>query len=261
MSRSRPQALYVLAHPEQHSLNRELFAAARAELERTHDVAVSDLYAMGFDPVLTTCDLGASGREPGTFLERWGRATASRGLASDILDEQRKLREADVVVIQFPLWWYSVPAILKGWFDRVLTAGFGFDVVDPATGRTRKYGDGLLTGTRALIVVSFGESASAMGPRGIAGDLDSILFGLIHGTLFYTGVEVLPVHAIADADGFDSSDIARETARLRARISGLAEETPIPFRSMRGGDYTRSRTLDPAIAPGRSDLAIHRRGD
>lgn len=258
MTVSRPQALYVYAHPEQRSFNRELFDAARAELELTHDVVTSDLYAMGFDPRLGEHDLGAFARTNGSFLTRWSRALAAAQLPEEICVEQQKLLDADLVVLQFPLWWYSVPAILKGWFDRVLSAGFGFDVRDPETGRTRKYGDGLLTGKRALVVVSFGESGSALSPRGIAGDLESVLYGLIHGTLFYTGIEVLPLHAIPEADDFDSADVAREIACLRARVSELRTERPIPFRRMRGGDYTPERVLREDIAPGRTDLGIHR---
>lgn len=258
MTGSRPQALYVYAHPEQRSLNRELFDAARAELELTHDVVTSDLYAMGFDPRLGEHDLGSFARANGTFLSRWSSALAAAQLPEEVCVEQQKLLDADLVVLQFPLWWYSVPAILKGWFDRVLSSGFGFDVRDPETGRTRKYGDGLLTGKRALIVVSFGESASALSQRGIAGDLDSVLYGLTHGTLFYTGIEVLPLHAIPEADDFDSMDVAREIARLRSRIAGLHAESPIPFRRMRGGDYTPERVLRDGIAPGRTDLGIHR---
>ena len=49
---------------------------------------------------------------------------------------------ADLLVLQFPLWWYGVPAILKGWVDRVFESGFAYDVPDPDTGRPRKYGAG-----------------------------------------------------------------------------------------------------------------------
>lgn len=258
MTGSLPNALYVYAHPERRSFSRELFDAARAELELTHDVVTSDLYAMDFDPLLGEHDLGGFAQTSGTFISRWGRATAESQLPEDIRVEQQKLLDADLVVLQFPLWWYSVPAILKGWFDRVLTAGFGFDVLDPETGQTRKYGDGLLRGKRALIVVPFGESDAALGSRGIAGDLETILFGLTHGALFYTGIEVLPLHGIPGADGFDSRDVAREIARLRERIAGLTEESPIPFRTVDGGDYTPERVLRDGVAPGRTDLGIHR---
>lgn len=258
MTVSRPQALYVYAHPEQRSLNRSLLESARAELALSHHVVMSDLYAMNFDPLLSERDLGAFASSDEPFLSRWSRATAEDGLPEDVRWEQQKLLDSDLLVLHFPLWWYSMPAILKGWFDRVLTSGFGFDVKHPETGYTRKYGDGLLTGKRALIIVSYGEQEEALAPRGIAGDLSSVLFGLTHGTLFYTGIEVLPIHQISAADGLKPSDVAREIDRIRERIAGIGAETPIPFRSMGSGDYRRRRSLRESIAPGRIDLGIHR---
>lgn len=56
-------------------------------------------------------------------------AYKKRSLTSDIIDEQKKVQEADLVIFQFPLYWFSiVPAILKGWMDRVLCQGFAFDL-------------------------------------------------------------------------------------------------------------------------------------
>lgn len=256
---SLPQALYVFAHPEPRSFNRTLFDVARAELELTHAVETSDLYALGFDPLLTSADFPEHRDAPGSFIERWGAATAANALAPEVLREQRKLREAELIVFQFPLWWYAPPAILKGWIDRVFSAGFGFDVRDPATGRTRKYGDGLLTNKRALVVTSFGETSAALGQRGIAGDIDSLLFPFTHGTLFYTGIEPLPLHIIPDADDLTAELAAAEVARLRQRIAGLGTETPIPYRTQAGGDYHPGRVLREDAAPGRVDLGIHLR--
>ena len=257
MTIEQPVALIVYAHPEQDSFNRRLFETARSTLSRTHRVVTSDLYAMGFDPRLTAADLGPHAQDGGSFLARWQRATENDALPQDVLAEQRKLLEADLVVFQFPLWWYSVPAILKGWFDRVLTAGFGFDVIDPRTGRSRRYGDGLLAGTRALVVVSFGETAAAVGPRGQSGDLDSVLFGVTHGTLFYTGMEVLRTHTVPLADDLDAERAAAECDRLAARLAGLADDTPVPYRAQRSGDYRPGRVLRAEFAPGRVDLGIH----
>lgn len=258
MSTRRPQALYVYVHPDERSFNRQLFDAGRAALEPTHDVVTSDLYAMGFNPALTSADLGDFAREDDPFLDRWARAYAEGQLPADVRVEQQKLLDADLVVLQFPLWWYSVPAMLKGWFDRVFASGFGFDVTDPATGLPRKYGDGVLVGKRALISVSLGEGLRAIAPRGISGDLDSLLFSLTHGTLFYAGISPLPLHIIADADDLGPADVDREIKRFTDRIAGLADETPTPYRTMSSGDYRPGRVLREEFAPGRTDLGIHR---
>ena len=257
MANGRAKALYVYVHPEAESFNRQLFEAGLAALERNYEVEVSDLYGMGFQPVLAEPDLGQHVTEDGTFLQRWSQATASHSLPADVRDEQRKLREAELIVFQFPLWWYSVPAMLKGWIDRVFSAGFGFDVIDPATGYTRKYGDGLLLGKRALIVVSFGETEAGVGPRGRSGDLDSLLFSFTHGTLFYTGMEVYPLHAIGRADDLDEARVAEELSRFTDRLLSLGDETPDYYRPARGGDYI-AQVLRAEIARGRNDLAIHR---
>lgn len=68
-----------------------------------------------------------------------------------------------MLVFQFPLWWAGVPAILKGWFDRVLVQGFAFGLTAP-DGRVRRYGEGGLGGKRALVITTIGARASAFGP-------------------------------------------------------------------------------------------------
>lgn len=260
MSTRRPQALYVYVHPDERSFNRQLFDAGRAALERTHDVATSDLYAMDFNPALTRADLGDFAPADAPFLDRWARAYAEGQLPADVRGEQQKLLDADLVVFQFPLWWYSVPAMLKGWFDRVFASGFGFDVIDPESGLPRKYGDGVLVGKRALISVSLGEGLRSIAPRGISGDIESLLFSLTHGTLFYAGIEPLPLHVIADADDLGPADVDREIRRFTERIAALAEEMPTPYRTMLSGDYRPGRALREEFAPGRTDLGIHRVG-
>jgi len=89
----------VYAHPEEHSLNRSLLNFAVEHLKSTgHSVEVSNLYEMKWNSTL----------EPGSIP-----SFINGTQAADITEEQRKLRWADVVIFQFPMWWYSMPAILK----------------------------------------------------------------------------------------------------------------------------------------------------
>ncbi|MCL2533428.1 MAG: NAD(P)H-dependent oxidoreductase [Nocardiaceae bacterium] len=257
MSNRRPRALWVLAHPDDGSFNRQLFHAGRTKLEETHELEVTDLYAMRFDPVLSHTDLGAHAAGPGTFLQRWGDAYSSGNLPEDVRREQHKLLAADLIVLQFPLWWYSLPAILKGWFDRVFSEGFGFDVPDETTGHKLKYGAGRLVGKRALISVSAGVDAPSIAPRGIAGDIDSLLFPLTHGTLWYTGISPLPLHVITGADDLDADQVQAETARFLRRIDSLAHEQPTAYRSSASGDYRPGHRLRDEFHTGRTDLGIH----
>ncbi len=250
-------ALWLYAHPRRGSLNDRLFREGVDALSARYSVMTSDLYAQGFDPVLSERDLGDLAGTPGNLAEQAGEAYRRGQLPADVREEQSKLAAAELLVVQFPLWWYGLPAILKGWFDRVLLAGFAFGDLDPDLGVPRRYGDGGLTGRRALIVVTAGEDAQSIGPRGISGDLESLLFPLTHGTLWYVGIDALDLHVVHDADSLDPAAADRETERLRARLRTLDTEPTRRFRRLRDGDYQGTRALRADLHPGRTDLGIH----
>ncbi|WBB77742.1 NAD(P)H-dependent oxidoreductase [Micromonospora sp. WMMD882] len=254
-------ALWVYAHPRRGSFNDHLFRAGTEALSPRYRVTTSDLYAQGFDPALSERDLGGLAARPGNIAQLAGEAYAEGRLPADVRAEQDKLAAAELLVLQFPLWWYGPPAILKGWFDRVLTEGFAYGDLDPDLNVPRRYGDGALTGRRALVLVTAGEDAGSIGPRGISGDIDSLLFPITHGTLWYVGIEVLGLHVVHDADGLDAAGVDREVKRLRERLDGLATEPAQPFRRLRDGDYRVGRALRDDLLPGRADLGIHLAGD
>ncbi|MGK9146768.1 NAD(P)H-dependent oxidoreductase [Plantibacter flavus] len=250
-------ALWLYAHPRRPSFNDLLFRAGTEALAATHSVVTSDLYAQGFDPVFSSRDLGELAETPGNLAEIAGEAFARGQLASDVELEQQKLAAADLLVIQFPLWWYGMPAVLKGWFDRVLTSGFAYGDLDPELGVPRRYGAGGLEGRRALVIVTAGEDPGSIGPRGISGDLESILFPLTHGILWYVGIEALDLHVVHDADALDGASVEREVVRLRERLRAIRSEPGRPFRRLSDGDYHGTRALREDILPGRTDLGIH----
>lgn len=252
--------LWIHAHPEPRSLGGMLAAeGSRGLRESDHDVTVSDLYAMRWNPVVDAADFGHDPARRLRVAAASRRAHEAGELSPDIAAEQEKLRWAEAVVVQFPLWWLGPPAILKGWLDRVLVHGFGYGVADPATGRVRRYGDGELAGKRALVVTTIGARESSFGPRGVHGDLDDILFPLHHGVFWYTGMEALPPLAVYGADRADEDAAACALTRLRRRLAGLACDEPLPFRSEHGGDYDTDLVLRPELSPGRSGLAVHYR--
>lgn len=185
------------------------------------------------------------------------RAYRTRALSPDIAAEQEKTRWADVLVFHFPMWWLGPPAILKGWFDRVLTQGFAFGVKDPH-GAALRYGDGGLAGKRAMVVTTIGARESSFGPRGIHGHIDDILFPLHHGTFWYAGMAALPPFVVYGADRLTRERYTAEAERLRARLRALPTTDPIPFRRERGGDYDAELVLREEVAPGHTGLAIHR---
>ncbi|OLM03210.1 NAD(P)H oxidoreductase YRKL [Pseudonocardia sp. Ae406_Ps2] len=213
----------------------------------------SDLYAMHWDPVLRPCDGGV---DSGTF--RVGADTRAAYLegrqAPEVAREQEKLCRADALVVQFPLWWYGMPAILKGWFDRVLVHGFAFGT-DAATGRRLRFEQGRLIGRRALVLTTLGDRPAAIGPRGMSGELHQLLFGLLHGTFAYTGMDVLPPWALPSADHVE--DLTAVRADLFRRLDGLFDDAPIRYRPQFTGEYTGGWELAPHIRPGETGLDVH----
>jgi NAD(P)H dehydrogenase (quinone) len=147
-----------------------------------HSVATSDLYAQQFDPVsdrrnftsMFDADYLKQGKE-----ER--HATAADGFAPDLECEIRKLESCDLLVFSFPLWWFAMPAILKGWVDRTFAYSRIF-------GGTRMYENGLGQGRkRAMIIMTTGGDRDAFGGPGIHPSLETILAPIEHGIFWFNG--------------------------------------------------------------------------
>ncbi len=250
--------LWIVAHPDRRSLTRALADEGVAHLDELgHDVRVRDLYAMDWNPVVDAADFAHDPAERLLVGEAAKEALRRGTLSDDIRAEQELVRAADVLIVQFPLWWYGMPAILKGWFDRVFVNGFAFGVTDPDTGTVLRYGDGGLRGRRAMIVTTIGAREAAFGPRGIHGELEEVLFPIQHGIFHYTGMDPLPPFAVYGADRATAHDFARAAARLRERLSALADIEPVRFRTQNGGDYDADLVLRPHVAPGVTGLAAH----
>lgn len=262
LSSSAPSVLWVSAHPEPRSLTGSLRADAIGHLRRHgHLVLESDLYEMGWDPVVRPSDglpdeIGAPEHSSPRFRvsDDTRRALLDGALPREVAQEQHKVQQADAIVLQFPLWWYGMPAILKGWFDRVFLSGFAFGT-DPVTGCRLRFEQGPFTGKRALVVTTLGDRPAAIGPRGISGELTELLFGLLHGTLAYTGFGVLPPWALPSADRLE--DFPAASADLRRRLDGLFLDAPLRYRPQFTGQYTPEWELAPHVAPGQSGLSAH----
>jgi NAD(P)H dehydrogenase (quinone) len=256
--------LYVYAHPEPTSLNGALknFAVARLEAAG-HSVQVSDLYAMQWKTTVDGHD--NLDWQPGTRFDASldsKRAFAANRQAADIIAEQEKLRWADTVIFQFPLWWFSMPAILKGWFERVYAYGFGYGVGEHSDMRWGdRYGEGNLAGKRAMLVVTTGGWESHYSERGINGPIDDLLFPIQHGMLFYPGFAVLPPFLLYRSSRVDEAGFASACADLGQRLDSLASTPPIAFRQQNAGDYQiPALTLQPEVASGQRGFAAHRQG-
>lgn len=250
--------LIVHAHPEPQSLTSRLVDVARETLEaQGHHVLTSDLYGMGWKAVFDADDFPdrADPRRLSFIAESFHAYSTGRQ-SEDVAAEQSKLLRADAVLLVFPLWWFGVPAILKGWIERVYAYGFGYGHRNE--GNRYRYGDGALKGKRALVAVLAGGPEADYGPRGINGPIEHLLFPLTHGALFYPGMDVLPTHAVyGTARVTTAAEVEAISGDWRARVERLFVDAPIPFRSQNGGDYPDRHVLAEDLAPGRTGVSVH----
>jgi len=259
------KVLLVFAHPEPHSLNGALRDAAIEELvAQGHEVRVSDLYASRWKSEVDRTDFPVL--PPGERLVPVAaskRAFESNALTDDVKAEIEKLRWADALILQFPLWWFSMPAILKGWVDRVFAYGFAYGVGEHSDKRWGdRYGEGTLAGKRAMLIVTAGGWEEHYAPRGVNGPIEDLLFPINHGILYYPGYDVLPPFVVYRVDRFDEAAFKPVAEGLRERMRTLATTAPIPYRKQNGGDYLiPSMQLRPGIGDsGASGFALHVNG-
>lgn len=216
--------LIVHAHPEPQSFTAALRDQAVATLQgQGHQVQVSDLYAMHWNPLASAADF--TQRDNPDYLvyaleQRLG--VKSQTLADDIQQELDKLLWADLLILNFPMYWFSVPAILKGWIDRVLVSGVCY-------GGKRFYDQGGLAGKRALVTVTLGGREHMFGEGAIHGPLEDMLRPLLRGTLAYVGLEVLPTF-VAWHVPYISQDAREEfLSSYDTRLEQLSDDVPLQF--------------------------------
>ena len=258
------KVLMVYAHPEPQSLNGSLKnLAVETLLQQGHEVQVSDLYAMHWKAVADAADFGTLEHpERFDYARESGHALRNGTQTPDIVAEQAKLLWADAVIFQFPLWWFSVPAILKGWFERVYAYGFGYGVGQHSGGRWgERYGEGTLQGRRAMLSVTMGGREPHYGPRGVNGPIDELLFPIHHGMLYYPGMEVLPPFLVYETRGIDAAAYDKLAQAYRERLRRLFSDEPLPYRKQNGGDYDERQVLKDTIAPGTLGFSAHLRRD
>jgi len=221
-SRTSLKVLIVLAHPERRSFNAAMADAAADTLRSLgHQVVISDLYRMGFDPVSDRRNF-ASVKNPDFFKQQVeeDHATETNGFAPDIEAEIAKMEAADLMIWQFPLWWFGLPGILKGWVDKV----FAFNRV---YGRGKFYETGRYRGKRALLSLTTGGAEAAYLADGFNGDIGGILRPIQRGMLEFVGFDVLkPQIAWAPAH-ISEEERQVHLAQWRERLTRIAQEESI----------------------------------
>ncbi|MBP0439924.1 NAD(P)H-dependent oxidoreductase [Tianweitania sediminis] len=233
--------LIVYAHPEPKSFNGAMKDTAVEVLTaRGHEVVVSDLYAMGFQPVAGPADVEGNLINPDFFSLATEQTAAYDGgrTAPDIVGEMEKLKRADLLIFQFPIWWFGMPAILKGWADRVFARGFAYMA-------GRKYDTGMFKGKLAMVACTTGTSADTYAPDGIDGDVLTVLWPLHNGLFRYSGFDVLPPFVVymPGRVGDDGRNTYLEA--YRKRLGGLDAVPRLFFHPAE--DYGPNERLRPGV--------------
>jgi NAD(P)H dehydrogenase (quinone) len=159
------KVLIVFTHPNTNSFNHALLENITDGLEEAgHEVRTKDLYKEDFNPILSGDDL---------------KVLHTGEISPNIAKEQEQLLWADGLVFIYPLWWFDRPAMLKGWFDIVLTNGLAFEYSSEGV-------KGLLKHKKALVIITAGGSEEYF--------KDNDALQLIHrpvtdGTLSFCGID------------------------------------------------------------------------
>lgn len=201
--------LIVFAHPEPKSFNGQMLATAREHLEGLgHHVQVSDLFQQRFESHALARDFS---NYPSDFFDlqtAQQQAQMAGAMPDDVKKEQERLRWADFIIFQFPLWWYNVPAPLKGYFDRVFSVGFAYG------------GISALAGKRVLISTSTGTPEMAWTPER-KGTMDQVLFPIVHGTFALLGVKVEKAFVVYGAKRLNAPEKGRVFRQFKSRLSEI----------------------------------------
>jgi len=236
------QVLIVYAHPEPQSFNGALQNAAIEVLSAEgHEVEVSDLYAEGFNPVAGPGDV-SSPADSAVFnlgLEQM-RASQTGAFAADVQSELDKVLAADFLILQFPMWWFSMPAILKGWIDRVFAFGSVYDF-----GRT--WDNGVFSGRRAMLSLTASAPAAAFMPDGRNGDMERVLWPIHAGILALCGYSVLPPFIAHGIPFIGEEAMQAEVDRYKGYLRGIESIEPMYFHPGRDiDDYRLRQDVEPA---------------
>lgn len=171
--------LAVFCHPHRDSFSGALLDRFIAGVEEAgHVCEVADLYREGFDPVMSMRDLQQFDGVP---------------MPVDVLAEQARVEQCDALCLVFPLWWYGMPAMLKGWLDRVWSADWAYHWKPDPEGS-------LLKPRPFTLLVPTGASRKAMDQQGYDSELEHLWR---HGVLSYCGADPIAIRLMLDA-AYDS---------------------------------------------------------
>jgi NAD(P)H dehydrogenase (quinone) len=212
-------ALIVYAHPEPTSFTGALKNTAVDALRSAgHSVDVSDLYAEGFNAVAGRHDfVEAFDSNRFHYQTEQGHAHATHGFVSEIAREQQRFLKADLVIWVYPIWWGGVPAILKGWFDRVLAYGFAYS-------DGRRYDTGFFPDKRGILCLTTGGTRQRFSPTDVYGSIDQVLWPVQRLMLEYLAIRALQPFVAYATPRVDQQTREGYLQTWRARLLDIAKD-------------------------------------
>jgi len=214
--------LIVHAHHEPKSFCSAL--ARRAEetlIAQGHTVEFADLYAEKFNPVSDRRNFSTVA--DAHYLKQQteeAHATAVGGFAPDLEREIRRLEACDLLVFSYPLWWFGMPAILKGWVDRVFAAGRiygGAKIYEGGLGQAKKH---------ALVLMTTGGGPDAYGGYGVNPPLATVLAPVHHGVFWFNGFLPLAPFVAWSPVRISAAERTKYLAALDTRLKAIITEPP-----------------------------------
>jgi NAD(P)H dehydrogenase (quinone) len=234
--------LIVVANPEPQSFGGALKNIAVETLTGMgHTVVVSDLYVEGFAATAGPNDV-TERVNPERFElgAEQAHATVANCFARDIQGEIDRLFAADLLILQFPMWWFSMPAIMKGWIDRVFAFGITYDF-----GRT--WDKGVMKGRRAMLSFTTGAPPGVFMPDGRSGDMERVLWPIHGGVLALCGYEVLPPFAGYAVPWIGDEGRQQVLEDYRQRLLNIDSDEPLFFHPLE--DFGDDHRMKPDIEP------------
>ncbi|SLN55697.1 NAD(P)H-dependent oxidoreductase [Pseudooctadecabacter jejudonensis] len=186
--------LTVIDHPNpasfSHAIAARFMDGGRAA---GHTVEAADLHAEGFNPLWTQADIEAEG---------------AAALPADIRAEQDRIARADAISLVFPLFWWGMPSMMKGWVDRVWSWGWAYDQLsDPDVSLQRP--------RSGILLIPAGTRSDEMEAEGYTDALSTLW---MNGTFGYFGLAPRRIELLCGSTGSDSR---RATLLDRAYHAGL----------------------------------------